>query len=158
MPNHNNIAENDGAAPPASDAQLILIPERLVAETWSVAVPFLERAAAASGMLNVDDWRAACVTADKQLWLAWSEDELRCYGAGVSYLTQTPGGKVCVIDGFSAVDGHRLWKRSLPVLEAWAISQGCTRVRVYGRVGWGRHLPQYACKGVVLERWLSTIN
>jgi hypothetical protein len=132
---------------------LYLIPQPAVREVWGLAAPYLDKAEKRGGaMQTVAEWREDCAAGRKQLWFVWADE--RCDGAGVTYLTETPEGKTCVIDGFAARDGYKAWKASMPTLEAWAFTQGCQRVRVYGRVGWMKALKDYALKGVILDKEL----
>lgn len=129
---------------------LYLIPTPAVREVWGLAAPYLDKAEKRGGALQtVAEWREECAAGRKQLWVVWDDN---CEGAGVTYLADTPRGLTCVIDGFAARDGAKAWETSLPVLEAWAKTQGCRRVRVYGRVGWMENLKGYALKGVILDK------
>jgi hypothetical protein len=132
---------------------LVLIPQPAVREVWALAAPYLDRAEKAGALQSVAEWREECAAGAKQLWFVWSDDDF-CEGAGVTYLTEAPDGKTCIIDGFAAKDGHKAWKASMPTLEAWAFTQGCKRVRIYGRVGWMKALKDYAVKGVILDKEL----
>lgn len=130
---------------------LVLIPQGSVAQVWGLAAPFLDKASRAGAMQSVDQWRADCISGARQLWLIWTGET--CNGAGITFLSDTPRGRTCVIDGFGARTGSQ-WHATLPVVEAWAKSQDCVRVRVYGRVGWTEKLKDYALKGVILDRSL----
>jgi hypothetical protein len=132
---------------------LVLIPKAAVAQVWGLAAPYLDKAVKAGAMQRTDEWLGEAINGHKQLWLVWSDDD-KCLGAGVTSLCETPQGKTCVIDGFGAKDGGKLWRDALPVLEAWALSQQCEHVRVYGRIGWMNQLKGYAVKGVILDRTL----
>lgn len=135
-----------------SSARLILVPPEIVDETWTLARPYLDRAAAAGTLETSEDWRRAVLADDAQLWIVWTDDD-RCVGAGITYLVGAQG--VCVIAGFGADNGGH-WKRSLPVVEQWAKTQGCNRVRIFGRVGWMDRLKDYAVKGVILDKELAS--
>jgi len=131
--------------------QAILMPVSHVAQAWPLAVPFLSKAEKAGALQSVAEWMRDCLNGTKQLWLLWAQDQ--CHGAGITSLIEAPQGKTCVIDGFAAQTGSA-WLPTLEVVEAWARSQGCVRVRVYGRVGWTEKLKDYALKGVILDRKL----
>lgn len=129
---------------------LVLIPRGHVPQVWPLAVPYLDKAVKAGSLQRLEEWLGECISGAKQLWFVWADE--KCLGAGVTSLIDTPEGKTCLIDGFAATDGAKLWEASLPVVEQWATAQGCQRVRVYGRVGWMKHLKGYAVKGVILDR------
>jgi hypothetical protein len=137
----------------AADAtQLVLIPQPHVAQTWPLARPYLAQAAMRGrSMQDAEEWLGECINDAKQLWLLWDEQEAKCRGAVVTYLTRSPSGMTCVINAFGAESGTP-WPPLLSVLEDWARTQNCTRIRIYGRVGWTEKLPNYALKGVILDR------
>jgi hypothetical protein len=138
---------------------LVLIPRAHVAQTWPLAVPYLTKAERAGAMQGVEDWLGDCLHDRAQLWMVWAEvlsetgTQGRCDGAGLTQLVETPQGRTCIIARFGAKTGSD-WLATLPVLEAWAKSQGCVCVRLYGRVGWAEKLKDYALKGVILDRKL----
>lgn len=132
--------------------QLVLMPAGHVAEVWPLAQPFLSRAEQrGAAMQRHEEWLGECINGEKQLWLVWGDDKAQ--GAVVTYLCQPPRGKTCVIDAFGALTGSD-WHPLLSVIEAWAKTQKCNRVRVYGRVGWTEKLKDYALKGVILDKEL----
>jgi hypothetical protein len=135
---------------PVSDrTMLVLIPKAAVGQVWPLASPYLDKAVKAGSLQRLEEWLGDCIGGGKQLWVVWADE--KCHGAGVTSLTETPDGKTCVIDGFAGKE----WAASLPVLEEWATAQGCSRVRVYGRIGWMKQLKDYAVTGVILDRKLS---
>jgi hypothetical protein len=131
---------------------LYLIPTPAVREVWGLAAPYLDKAEKRGRAMNtVAEWRQDCVNGKKQLWFVWAEHQDRCDGAVVTYLTQSPRGKTCVIDAFGAAPQSD-WPPLLATLEAWAKTQECTSVRIYGRIGWMEKLKDYAIKGVILDK------
>jgi len=46
---------------------------------------------------------------------------------------------------FVAMGGRGLngWIKYLPIVEEWAKNEGCAEMRIYGRHGWSRHLPDF---------------
>jgi hypothetical protein len=47
------------------------------------------------------------------------------------------------------------WLHMLRELEAYARAEGCASMRIVGRKGWMRELPDYALRAVILEKELS---
>lgn len=46
------------------------------------------------------------------------------------------------------------WLQFQPVLEKWGKEIGCKSIRIYGRKGWGRKLPDFKIKQFVYEKIL----
>lgn len=131
---------------------LYLIPRGHVAQTWPLVAPYLDQASKAGALQSVEEWLGDCLHDRVQLWVLWVDET--CQGAGITSLVETPHGRTCIINGFAAKTGSE-WLPTLEVIEAWAKSQGCVKVRVYGRVGWTEKLKGYALKGVILDRVLQ---
>jgi hypothetical protein len=70
------------------------------------------------------------------------------------------GGKArqCFIRHCAKADGGSPlseWLDFLPVIENWAISQGCETIELIGREGWARVLPGFEKQAVVLRKPLA---
>lgn len=107
-------------------------------------------------MFSLSEWQADAEAGRAQIWLVWSDKDT-CQGAGLTHLMNTPMGKVCVITAFGADRGVD-WGAHLVTVEQWAASQECSKVRVYGRVGWVEKLKGYALKGAILDRNLKDVG
>ncbi len=83
------------------------------------------------------------------LWVVWNEPDLE--GAAVTQVEQTESSKVCTIVACGG-DGMRHWVHLIGKLEDYARQQGCDCVRIAGRKGWQRMLPDYRVAKVILER------
>ncbi|MGD9725259.1 MAG: hypothetical protein AB7R40_23580 [Nitrospiraceae bacterium] len=73
--------------------------------------------------------------------------------ATVTRLDLTEHGKVCTILACGGL-GRSRWLHLLGDIEAYAKTEGCDGVRLYGRRGWKRALPDYREIGIVMERRL----
>ena len=130
----------------------MLVPVRSehVAAAWPLAEPFI-RAACRRGPLPCDaeDLREACEEGRHQLWIYERDNEQ--VAAAVTGIIADDGACVWIAMGgdFRAAEG------SIPMVEAWARSQGCVAMRSFSRVGMvERFGPEYRTKGVILERKL----
>jgi hypothetical protein len=86
------------------------------------------------------------------LWLA--ADETVIHAAAVTVLAQTEWRKVCEI---VACGGHGMcnWLPLLAGIEDYARAEGCSAMRILGRKGWMRALPDYQVRRVVLEKEIA---
>jgi len=131
---------------------LICIDPAQVYEFWP-HVASLIRAAMEKGRLSsftdvehsVRDGRAL-------LWLAWNGENIKA--AAVTELSQANGERFCTI---VACGGHdrAQWLPLLGDLEAYGKAQGCAAMRIYGRRGWRKLLPEYRTTRVLLEKPLT---
>lgn len=85
------------------------------------------------------------------LWLAW--DEPKIAGTAVTQIVRTERSKVCKV---MACGGERIgdWVHLLTDIEKFARDERCDCVRLSGRRGWERMLPNYRATKIVLERRL----
>jgi len=81
------------------------------------------------------------------VWLAWDGQKIR--GVAVTGLV----GDACEIIAASGTD-IRSWVHLIGPIEDYARAEGRKRMRIIGRQGWKRLLPDYKQQAVVLERTL----
>lgn len=93
---------------------------------------------------------SAVLNGNACLWLV-IEDGTRIVGQAVTQIEETERGrKVCTI---VAASGNM--SKCLPLkvgLEKYAGTEGCQAIRIYGRQGWMRMLPDYRTHMVILEK------
>lgn len=85
-----------------------------------------------------------------QLWLA-VENRNDIIAAAVTELHATEWRKVCVIVACSGKDMDR-WIELIEEIEKFAKAESCSRVRIVGRKGWERVLPNYRTRRIVLDK------
>ena len=93
---------------------------------------------------------AAAVSAGRaQLWVACKSTEIEA--AAVTELHQPQRRKYCVIVACGGAHRER-WLDLLAPIEDWARAEGCDAMRIMGRKGWARVLPDYKVNRIVLEK------
>ncbi len=85
------------------------------------------------------------------LWLVHQDKKIAA--AVITQITSTEWRKVLSIVACSGKDMDE-WLPLITDIEKFAGSEGCHAVRIIGRHGWERKLPQYRPTRVVLERVL----
>ena len=78
-------------------------------------------------------------------------------GAVVVSIHEYPMTKRCRIRWCGGEDMDD-WIALIADVETWAAQQGCSSVRISGRKGWERVLPDYAHAGVILVKRLDNEN
>ena len=100
-------------------------------------------------MGRFDDLQNDILNGDALLWLVWSRPIIEA--AVVTQIILTERSRVCMIQ---ACGGSMVLRRLdlLNRIEDYAMQQGCHCVRILGRRGWARVLPDYHETKIVLER------
>lgn len=135
--------------------QLLCVSPDLVRDFWPVAEPFLKSAMVRTGLGLFNDVAADLFAGKSLLWIAW--DGAAVEAAAATQLQATENGLVCVI---VACGGRRLgrWLPLLAEIEAYAAKEGCSAVRIFGRMGWQRVLSGYRPSNVVLDKPLTPVG
>ena len=130
---------------------LICVDPARVHGFWPHAAPLI-KAAMAKGRLT-DHAEVAQRVRDGRalLWLGWDGNAIRA--AAVTELSAANGERFCTIVACGAQRGDRSrWLPLLAGLENYARAEGCTTMRVFGRRGWLKLLPDYRAARVILEK------
>ena len=100
---------------------------------------------------TVSDIRKALDDREMQLWVY--EVDHKVLAALVTSIISYPQRKVCVMM-FMGGSRKNLWLKHEKEIEDWAVSQGCTDLELYGRIGWTRILKAWRQVGIKLRRKL----
>ncbi len=88
---------------------------------------------------------------DMLLWVVCTERSIEA--AVVTEIALTELHKVCTIVACGGKDMDE-WLPLIGDIERYAKLERCHAMRIYGRAGWRRKLPQYRPRRVILERAL----
>ena len=89
------------------------------------------------------------------LWLVGDIDQhYRIRAAVVTQIIGSNANKYCTIVACGG-EGRRDWLPLLGQIEDYAKREGCAAMRIYGRRGWARVLPDYKIIGHITERALT---
>lgn len=132
-----------------STAELVCVDPQRIHDIWPHVSPLLRAACFRTGLNAFSDIETDVLGGSSLLWIAWNGHGIEAAAATV--LINSEIGKVCVI----TVCGGSGMKRWLPLIgqiENYAKSEGCTRVRIYGRKGWLRVLDDYEQKHLIMDK------
>jgi hypothetical protein len=129
-------------------AEAVPVPRARLAEVWPVVEPLLTPALSRGGEMTTQTLAEALRDGRFLLWLAWSG---RLEAVAVTEIADTIAGRVCCIVACGGRERAR-WLGLRTDLETYARRAGCTRMRIYGRKGWLRALPDYRPVRVILEK------
>lgn len=124
----------------------------LIDDFWPHVKRHIEAALKHTGLGLFEDLESDVLTGDALLWVVWKKPKI--VAAVVTRVAMTEGGKVCAIHACGG-SGYRDWAgTSIAGIENYARQMDCKCVRIIGRKGWVRVLPEYGITRVVLERRL----
>jgi hypothetical protein len=130
---------------------LILVEPHQLPQAWVMVGDMIK---AAMEKLDVGDAGVVereLFAGEALLWLAW-DGEARA--AAVTQIGKANGSKICTIVGCGG-HGIKEWLPLIHGIEFYAKREDCRAMRIIGRPGWKRALPDYKPIGVVLERTLQ---
>lgn len=119
---------------------------------FSEAWVHLEPAAERNQHFTQEGLRGVLLSGEAQLWCAFRGEEM--VAACVTETARVPKGMRCEVLLCGGTDMGSWLHECLPVIEAWAKECGCTKMRIEGRRGWAKALPDYAARNVVLTKEL----
>src|ERR1700754_3915063 len=133
---------------PAPECQAVCVDSARMHEVWPLVAPLIQRAVERGGLADMAQLERDLRSGAALLWLAWNpglgEGAGRSFieAAAVTQLDIANGRKFCTI---VACGGHGLnrWCSLIGALERFAREEGCAGMRIYGRRGWARVLPDY---------------
>ena len=127
----------------------IWLSSREIDSRWDELAPHLLRFERERQVISADAIRTDCQNGDKQLWSVGEPIQ----GVAVTQVLTTPKGRVCEVFAACGSASFDDMRDVLARLERWAMSVGCTHMKVYGRRGWKRVLRDYTdTKQIILEK------
>ena len=133
-----------GAAP-----ALVCVDPARVDEVWPHVAALIAAAMRRGGLGEVADVARGLHDGAALLWLAW--DGKRIVAAAATELACVNGEKLCTILACGGA-GFARFGHLIGGLERYARAEGCVRIRICGRKGWVRVLPDYAIRRVIIEK------
>jgi hypothetical protein len=132
--------------------QVLLVPTNRVGQIWDRVGPLLARAMTKLQIGDCGTLAQQLRDAQALLWIAVDGQELKA--ALATQVSIVDGRKYCTL---VALGGRhrRDWLPMLGKIEDYARAEGCIAMRIYGRPGWSRVLPDYKIIGHITERKLT---
>jgi hypothetical protein len=135
------------------NCDLVCVEPARLDEVWPLVAHLIRSALHRTSLGDFDVLERQVFRAQALLWIVWSQRETRIKAAVVTQVASINNNKYCSIVA-CAGDGLTQWLPLIEQLEAYARTQSCRAMRIYGRFGWARVLPHYQTKAIVLERTL----
>jgi hypothetical protein len=146
-----------------SQAQLVCIDPARVHEFWPHVSPVIRTAMERGGITDFTDVADAARAGRALVWMAWNGTAIKA--VAVTQLGTDNGMRFCTIVACGASPskpagrrrgrGRDEWLPLLAGLERYAKAEDCKAMRIFGRRGWERLLPDYKAARVLLEKELT---
>jgi len=130
---------------------LVCVPPVDITKAWPLARNLIRAAIERTNLSEFADIENAVLSGDQLLWLAISD---HVEAAATTHLIKTSGKPVLIVTAVAGTQRER-WLSLRHKIEAYAKAEGCKCVRLYGRKGWERALPDYRVEYVIMEKDLT---
>jgi hypothetical protein len=131
--------------------RLICVAPAQAHEFWPHVAPLIKAAMEKGRLSDYADVEHSVRSGSALLWTAWDGERIKA--AAVTELGKANGEKFCTIVACGGSDRGQ-WLHLLAGLEAYGKAEGCAAMRIYGRRGWLKLLPEYRATRVLLEKAL----
>ena len=128
---------------------LICVDPVQVHEFWPHVASLIKAAMEKGRLSSYAEVEHAVRNGNALLWLAWNGEKIKA--AAVTELGHANGETFCTIVACGGHDRSH-WLPLIAGLEAYGKGQGCAAMRIYGRRGWRKLLPDYRTTRVLLEK------
>src|SRR5262245_37126419 len=132
--------------------KLICVGPAQAHEFWPYVAALIKAAMEKGRLTDYAQVEDAVRNGSALLWLAWTGEKI--LAAAVTELVQANGEKFCTVVACGGHDRGR-WLHPLAGLRAYGKREGCAAMRIYGRRGWLKLLPEYRTTRVLLEKKLT---
>ncbi len=121
-----------------------------IVKVWPLARGLIKSAIDRTGLSEFEQVERQVMSGDQLLWLALSD---HVEAAATTHLVKTSGRPILIVTACAGTQRER-WIGLRQKVEAYARAEGCSRVRLYGRRGWERVLPDYRVEYVIMDKEL----
>ena len=100
---------------------------------WEDVIPLMEASQNEQRELSIDDFFECIMDETMQLWVAIEDKEIiACMGSQFATFPQKRVLRIIYISG----EGMDRWIENFPMVENFALMNGCTFLEVWGRGAW----------------------
>ena len=129
--------------------KLICVPPDRASEAMPLAKTHIEEALERTDISKPEIVVEDILSGRALLWLA--AEGTNVVGAGVTQLIEGRQGKICEIVAWGAHEQSKCAKL-LGVIHKYASDEKCSLVRLIGRKGWAKRLPDYKIRALIMEK------
>lgn len=130
--------------------EAVCVDPKTIDQVWPQVKDLIKSAIERTGLSDFTSIEYDVLFGNQLLWLAISD---RIEAAATTHLVKGADAPVLIITAAAGSKRER-WLSLREKIEAYAKAEGCSRVRLYGRRGWERVLPDYRVAHVIMEKVL----
>ena len=130
---------------------LVCVDPKRIEEVWPHARELIRSAIDYTELSDFSDIENEVLYGDQLLWLAWDGKSIEA--AATTKIIKVNNRKILIL---VACAGHNRnsWMPLREKIEQYGKDEACDRVRLFGRKGWERALPDYHVEHVIMEKGL----
>ena len=145
-----------GTVPVGTSCRVALVSPDDVSMVWDDVVVFIDEALKhAEGELKSEDLVLPLSKGEQRLWVALEKGEI--IAAMITEIIPYPRKRVLRIITIAAKDGHGMekWYDFLPMVEGFALNNGCSSLEAWTRKGMARKLKDWTHHYMVITKQLK---
>ena len=137
-----------------TSCKVALVSTENIPTIWGDIIPLLEPSQNEQRELSIDDFLDCLMEGEMQLWIAVENKEI--IACMISQFATYPQKRVLRII-FISGDGMDRWIENFPMVENFALMNGCTFLEVWGRGAWVKILKKWdwECKYHIITKDLT---
>jgi hypothetical protein len=129
---------------------LVCVDPKRIDEIWPHAKHLIRSAIERTNLSSFEDIEKDVLDGKQLLWLAWNGT---IEAAATTQLVGDNCRPVCILTACGGQNRER-WLPLFEKIEKYAKDEGCSTMRIFGRIGWQRVLDGYHVEHVILEKEL----
>ena len=119
---------------------------------WENVLPLINLSQVEGNEMSQEDFFESLMNQDMQLWVALEDTEVvACMVTRIVSYPQKRLLRFVFIGG----EGMDKWLENLPIVENFALINGCTSLEIWGRKGWIKILKDWECKYHIITKDLT---
>lgn len=130
-------------------AEVVCVDPKQIGPFWERAAPWIKSAMERGDLGTFIDVEQDVLTGGALLWLIWEAPIV--LGATVTQIITQDDRKICMIVACGGEDAQS-WVHLISKIETYAKTEGCELMRIIGRRGWIKILPDYRESRTILEK------
>ena len=137
-----------------TNCKVILVSPENIPTIWGNVIPLMEPSQNEQRELSIDDFLDRLMDGEMQLWVAIEGKEI--IACMISQFATFPQKRVLRIVYISG-EGMDRWIENFPMVEDFALMNGCTFLEVWGRKAWIKILKEWdwECKYHIITKDLT---
>jgi hypothetical protein len=135
-----------------TNCKVILVSPENIPPIWDNVIPLMELSQNGERELSIDDFFESLMEESMHLWIALEGKELlACMITQFATHPQKRSLRIIFLGG----EGMDKWIDHMPMVEDFALMNGCTSLEVWGRKAWLRILKDWECKYHIITKDLT---